>query len=118
MAAKGRPMPSSKTRTFTNAYDNQTVVTCNIYEGEEKYAKNNTFLGSVDVPIPAGPKNTVEVLVRAKMSKDGVLSVNVIAAGDSKSLKIERQYGEDNSGWTDSLTIGEGSSVDKEVKSW
>lgn len=118
---KGRAIPASKSRTFTNACDNQVSVLCKIYEGEDKIAQNNTLLGQVAIPIQPGPKNTVEVLVWTKISKDGILTVNVISSGNAPvELKVERQYKENvEDDWVGGVDLDDGAGqTDKDVNKW
>lgn len=74
----GVTVPSSATKTFSTAIDNQTSITLNLYRGANSFTRHCHFLGSLDIGgiFPSGqgsPKIQVAFVAR---TKDLVLSVS------------------------------------------
>ena len=94
---KGRNLPVKKARKFSNAFDNQTTIDCAVYEGEKYVARDNTYLASLQIDIPPSPRNALNILVRVSITKDGLLSGEVLCAGEKRKVEIVRNYGDDES---------------------
>lgn len=71
------PLPISRERIYTTAYDNQTAIRFSIYQGEGMYVKDNTLLGVIELAIPPKPAGKVKCHVRFTYDINGILEVNV-----------------------------------------
>lgn len=71
------PLPISRERIYTTAYDNQTAIRFSIYQGEGMYVKDNTLLGQIEIAIPPKPAGKVKCHVRFTYDINGILEVNV-----------------------------------------
>lgn len=83
-------LPVSKERIYVTAYDNQTGMQMNIYQGESMYAKDNILLGQMFVKIPPRPAGKVQCMMRFTYDINGVLEVNlhIPLTGEKKQLVI------------------------------
>lgn len=66
------PIPSRKTQNLTTAYDNQESMLIRVFEGDRMMARDNSFLGEVELTgIPRAPRHVpiVEVLFELDVSK-------------------------------------------------
>ena len=83
-------LPSSKVQTYCTSQDNQTLLTVNVYQGENRYAQNNTLLGSVQIHVPAAPQGEQTIDVRFTYDINGILEVDVAAkAGQTARLLLK-----------------------------
>lgn len=71
-------LPNSKTRLYTNSYDNQAEIRFGIYQGEEYYCKENIELGSINLKILPVPKGNACLEVTFTYDINGILEVEVI----------------------------------------
>ena len=84
-------IPCKKTRTFSNAEDDDDTVTIQIYEGERPMTRDNHFLGSFDLTgLPPGPRGTVLFQVQFEIDQNGILTVSAEeeSSGSKQSLTI------------------------------
>ena len=82
------PARSTKKR-YKTAKDNQTHFSINVYSGEEKYVKDNKFLGEVRInDLPPKKKGEVSFSVEFEVNTNGILVVNA-EVGDNK---VSQQY--------------------------
>ena len=84
-------IPVKRTRTFSNAEDDDDMVTIQIYEGERPLTRDNHFLGSFDLSgLPPGPKGTVLFEVQFEIDQNGILTVSATeeSTGSHQSLTI------------------------------
>lgn len=70
-------LPSSKVRRYCTAWDGQTRLDIQVYQGEDPYIKDNTELGVVSIPVPAAPAGQEVVDVRFTYDINGLLEVDV-----------------------------------------
>lgn len=83
-------LPSSKVQTYCTSQDNQTLLTVNVYQGENRYSKDNTLLGSVQIRVPAAPQGEQTIDVRFTYDINGILEVDVAAkAGQTAHLLLK-----------------------------
>src|SRR5690606_10144218 len=54
-------LPTKKTKTFSNAGDNQTEVKINVFEGERPMTKDNNKIGEFRLAIPPMPRGTAQI---------------------------------------------------------
>lgn len=81
-------LPSSQSRKYYNAYDNQTHMKIVVYQGEDLYVENNLYLGEVTVNITPAPEGKECVEVRYSYDINGLLVVDlhVPSTGEKKQL--------------------------------
>ena len=88
---KGRKFPIKKKNYYKTSLDFQDTVIINIYEGENKYVKDNDLLGTFElVGLPKKLKGEVNIDVKFDLDKDGILSVAAVETSQKiqKTIKI------------------------------
>jgi molecular chaperone DnaK (HSP70) len=88
-------IPASRVERFYTVRDNQRAVDIDILQGENRKAKDNIFLGSLKIPLPAGPAGSEAVDVRYTYDINGILEVEVTSVS---SGKVEKKIIEKNPG--------------------
>jgi len=85
-------IPTSRSKTFSTAQDNQTSVEIHVLQGERSMASDNKSLGRFVLEgIPPSPRGTPQIEVEFDIDADGILSVNAKDknSGKEQSIKIE-----------------------------
>ena len=73
---RNTPVPIERTRVFTTATDNQSVVRIKVYQGESNRAEENTLLGEFEFSgFPPRLRGETEVEVTFDINTDGILQV-------------------------------------------
>lgn len=90
MIERNMALPVSREIVMTTVHDRQTRMRFEIYQGEAMYAEDNLPLGSITIPVPAGPEGKEKVRVRYTYDINGILvvDVQVISTGREKQLVI------------------------------
>jgi len=71
---RGSTLPTAAQKSFTTSFDNQTMISFPIYQGEASRAAHNTLLGEVIVDgIDQGPAGEARVSVTFTMTTEGIL---------------------------------------------
>ncbi|MGB9002228.1 MAG: molecular chaperone DnaK [Nitrosotalea sp.] len=82
-------IPSSKSKIFTTAADNQTAVTIHIVQGERPMASDNVSLGSFNLSgIPPAPRGVPQIEVKFDIDANGILNVTAKDLATQKEAKI------------------------------
>jgi molecular chaperone DnaK len=82
-------IPTAKSKIFTTAADNQTVVTINVVQGERAMAADNVSLGSFNLGgIPPTARGIPQIEVKFDLDADGILNVAAKDLGTQKEAKI------------------------------
>lgn len=82
-------IPTSKSKVFTTAADNQTTVTIHIVQGERPMATDNVSLGSFNLSgIPPAPRGIPQIEVKFDIDANGILNVAAKDLGTQKEAKI------------------------------
>jgi molecular chaperone DnaK len=82
-------IPSSKSKTFTTAADNQTAVTIHVVQGERPMAADNVSLGSFNLAgIPPAPRGIPQIEVKFDIDANGILNVTAKDLATQKEAKI------------------------------
>jgi len=82
-------IPTSKSKTFTTAADNQTAVTIHIVQGERPMAADNVSLGSFNLSgIPPAPRGVPQIEVKFDIDANGILNVTAKDLATQKEAKI------------------------------
>ena len=82
-------IPTSKSKTFTTAADNQTAVTIHVVQGERPMADDNVSLGSFNLTdLPPAPRGTPQIEVKFDIDANGIINVSAKDLGTQKEAKI------------------------------
>ena len=84
-------IPASHTERLYTVRDNQTKV--RVLQGESRFARNNLFLGELEIEIPKGPKGQESVDVTYTYDINSLLEVEVtvVSTGESRKMIIKGQ---------------------------
>lgn len=84
-------IPASKTSRFYTARENQEKISIRILQGESRFARNNLYLGELEVEVPKGPKGQEAVDVTYTYDINSLLEVEVkvISTGASRKMIIK-----------------------------
>ncbi|MDE7114429.1 MAG: Hsp70 family protein, partial [Acetatifactor sp.] len=86
-------IPASHTERLYTARDNQTTVRVRVLQGESRFARNNLYLGELEIEVPKGPKGSESVDVTYTYDINSLLEVEVrvVSTGISKKMIIKGQ---------------------------
>lgn len=85
-------IPTSRSKTFSTAQDNQTSVEIHVLQGERSMAADNKSLGRFVLEgIPPAPRGKPQIEVEFDINADGILNVSAKDknSGKEQSIKIE-----------------------------
>ena len=89
-------IPTSKTRTYSTADDNQTAVDVRVFQGERKMASDNRLLGNFRLEgVPPAPRGLPQIDVTFDIDANGILNVSAKdkATNKEQSVRIESSSG-------------------------
>ncbi len=81
-------IPASHTERLYTIRDNQSRVRVRVLQGESRFARNNLFLGELDIDIPPAPKGEEAVDVTYTYDINSLLEVEVKVVSTGKSQKM------------------------------
>ena len=82
-------IPTSKSKTFTTAADNQTAVTIHVVQGERPMSADNVSLGSFNLTdLPPAPRGVPQIEVKFDIDANGIINVTAKDLGTQKEAKI------------------------------
>jgi len=82
-------IPTSKSKIFTTAADNQTAVTIHVVQGERPMAADNVSLGSFNLTgLPPAPRGIPQIEVKFDIDANGIINVTAKDLGTQKEAKI------------------------------
>ncbi|MCM1287385.1 MAG: molecular chaperone HscC [Clostridium sp.] len=86
-------IPVSRTERLYTASDNQSHILVKILQGESRYARNNVYLGELEVPVPIGPagKEAVDVTYTYDVNAILEVEVKVLSTKISKRVVIKNE---------------------------
>lgn len=86
-------IPVSRTERLYTASDNQSHILVKILQGESRYARNNVYLGEIEVPVPIGPagKEAVDVTYTYDVNSILEVEVKVLSTKMSKRVVIKNE---------------------------
>eukprot|EP00811_Abedinium_folium_P018868 NODE_2779_length_2146_cov_9.186231.p1 GENE.NODE_2779_length_2146_cov_9.186231~~NODE_2779_length_2146_cov_9.186231.p1 ORF type:complete len:668 (-),score=206.64 NODE_2779_length_2146_cov_9.186231:62-2065(-) len=88
LISRNTAIPTTKSKTFLTAEDDQVLVVTKVYEGERPMTKDNHMLGKfVLSDIPPAPRGA-KIDVTFEVDADGILHVGTADQGSGKSEKI------------------------------
>ena len=88
---KGTRIPTEKTQNYVTTRDNQTIIEVGIYEGEEKYVKDNHLLGNFNlIDLPKKPAGKVNCNITFSIDENGILlaTATETSIGIKESIKL------------------------------
>jgi len=81
-------IPTSKSKVFTTAADNQTTVTIHVVQGERPMATDNISLGSFNLTdLPPAPRGIPQIDVKFDIDANGIINVTAMDLGTKKRGK-------------------------------
>nr|AAC38121.1 cold shock protein Hsp70 [Buchnera aphidicola] len=87
---RNTPIPISKTKEFTTAKDNQTIIVIHILQGERELVKDCISLSRFILKdIPSKKAGVVRILVTFEIDTDGLISVKILEKFSHKEKKIQ-----------------------------
>ncbi|MFB6212813.1 MAG: molecular chaperone DnaK [Candidatus Magasanikbacteria bacterium] len=92
MIPKNTTIPTSETKTFSTATDNQTSVEIKVLQGEREMAEDNEQLARFVLDgIPPAPRGTPQIDVEFDIDADGILNVSAKdqETGKEQSVRVE-----------------------------
>ncbi|MGM0498667.1 MAG: molecular chaperone DnaK [Bacillota bacterium] len=82
-------IPTSKSKIFSTATDNQSSVDIHVLQGERKMAKDNKTLGRFQLTdIPPAPRGVPQIEVEFDIDKNGIVHVAAKDKGTGNEQKI------------------------------
>ena len=86
-------IPASHTERLYTVRDNQSAVRVRVLQGESRFARNNLFLGELEIEVPRGPKGQESVDVTYTYDINSLLEVEVtvVSTGLSRKMIIKGQ---------------------------
>lgn len=88
-------IPASHTERLYTVRDNQEKMRVRVLQGESRFAKNNLFLGELNIEVPKGPRGQEAIDVTYTYDINSLLEVEVkaVSTGESRKMIIK---GEEN----------------------
>ena len=88
-------IPASHTERLYTVRDNQDRMRVRVLQGESRFARNNLFLGELNIDVPKGPKGQEAIDVTYTYDINSLLEVEVksVSTGESQKMIIK---GEEN----------------------
>ncbi len=87
MIERNSVIPVSHTERLYTVYENQSTIRVEILQGESRIARNNVYLGEIDVSVPMGPAGKEAVDVTYTYDVNSILEVIVKVV----STKLEKR---------------------------
>ncbi|NOQ44250.1 MAG: molecular chaperone DnaK [Nitrosopumilus sp.] len=82
-------IPTSKSKVFTTAADNQAAVTIHVVQGERPMANDNVSLGSFNLTdLPPAPRGIPQIEVKFDIDANGIINVTAKDLGTQKEATI------------------------------
>lgn len=81
-------IPVSRTERLYTASDNQSHILVKILQGESRYARNNVYLGEIEVPVPIGPAGKEAIDVTYTYDVNSILEVEVKVLSTKMSKRV------------------------------
>lgn len=86
-------IPASHTERLYTARDNQDKVRVRVLQGESRFARNNLYLGELEIDVPKAPKGQecVDVTYTYDINSLLEVEVKVVSTGRSQKMIIKGQ---------------------------
>lgn len=84
-------IPASRTTCVYTVHDNQDKMCIKVLQGESRFAKNNLYLGELEISLPKAPKGKEAVEITYTYDINSLLEVQakVLSTGEMKKLIIK-----------------------------
>lgn len=83
-------VPTSKKEVFSTAADSQTSVQVRVFQGEREFARDNRFLGEVELSgIAPAPRGMPQIEVEFAIDANGILQVTATDKATSKKAETK-----------------------------
>lgn len=88
-------IPTSNTKRLYTVHDDQDRVTVRVLQGESRLARNNLYLGELEIKVPKAPKGEEAIDVTYTYDINSLLEVEakVVSTGETSKMVIK---GKDN----------------------
>ncbi|MCI8303097.1 MAG: Hsp70 family protein [Lawsonibacter sp.] len=83
-------LPTSKEGVYCTAHDGQQSIDVKVYQGEQRYCRDNTCLGQLEIAVPPAPRGQQSIRVRFTYDINGLLEVTV-AGKDGQNARLVLQ---------------------------
>ena len=91
---RNTPVPCERTRMFTTAADNQSMVRVSVAQGESTRFQENVCLGHVEmVGLRAAARGEVKIAVTFAIDSDGLLGVRAVDQGTGRETSAQIKLG-------------------------
>ncbi len=93
---RNSPIPMRRSRVFTTAVDNQSVVSVHVLQGERDLAEGNRSLGTFELRgLPPAKRGEPRVEVTFEIDANGILSVSAkdMNTGNAHSIQVNPSGG-------------------------
>ncbi len=93
---RNSPIPMHRTRVFTTAADNQSVVSIHVLQGERDLAEGNRSLGTFELKgLPPARRGEPRVEVTFEIDANGILNVSAkdVSTGNAHSIQVNPSGG-------------------------
>lgn len=84
---RNTPIPVSRIDDLYTAYDNQSAIIVDVYQGESHKVENNIKLGQLEVKVPPGPAGKERIDVRFTYDINGILEVEVLICSTGEKYR-------------------------------
>lgn len=93
MIERNSVIPVSHTERLYTASDNQSMIRVQILQGESRHARDNVYLGDIEVAVPVGPAGAEAVDVTYTYDVNSILEVmvTVISTKVKKRIVIKNE---------------------------
>ncbi len=81
-------VPVSRVSSYFTVANDQEHILLRVYQGESRYARNNLYLGELNVPVPKSKAGEEEVEVRFSYDMSGLLDIDVLVSSTKKKLNL------------------------------
>ncbi len=89
LVPRATTIPVTKSKEFSNSYDNQTAVEVRVYEGERKFVKDNNLIGTFMLTdIPPMPRGQCKIDISIDIDANSIVNVTAVETSTGKSQKI------------------------------
>ena len=87
---RNTPIPTEQSRIFTTIRDGQTAVKIRIFQGEERFCKDNELLGEFRLTdLPPAPKGDPKIEVTFEIDANGIVNVTARDKDTGKARSVQ-----------------------------
>ncbi|CAL8071840.1 unnamed protein product [Calicophoron daubneyi] len=75
---RNTPIPASASLTVTTTQNYQRLISFTVWEGEDRQADKNRFLGEFNIPVQPAPRGRATVILSFEVDFEGILTVKAV----------------------------------------